>query len=178
MPEPVKTGGLKLKKAYYDSQAQQEPAPDVNGAASPSTVASLTPFHRKQDNSHKIRQNLLTAASWVIFIALGGALAYFRFVAPCPWLTPEEYKQYGLMAIAVIYVISILFALKDSMFAGLMAIVVPFYPIYYLLNACSAVLFRAVGAAFLAAFGYDALVLIQKYATIAYDKISYWIQNV
>lgn len=178
MPEPLKTGGLKLKKTYYDTQEQQEAPPVIEGTASPSTVAALTPFERKQDKSHQLRQNLLIAASWIIFLALGGALAYFRFVAPCPWLTPDEYKQYGLIAIAVIYVITIMIALKDNMFAGLMAIIVPFYPIYYLFSGCSAVLFRAFGAAFLAAFGYDALVLIQKYATLAYDKISYWIQNV
>jgi hypothetical protein len=178
MPENIKPSGLKLKKNYYETQAPAESQAGVDGVASPSTVASIMPFHRKQDTSQKRWQNIRFVIGWMLFLILGGALVYFRFFASVPGLAPEQYRQYGMIAVGVLYVFSIFLALKDNMFAGLMAIVIPFYPIYYLFTGCGSVFFRAVGAALLAAFGYDCLILIQAAALQAYDKITYWMQNV
>ena len=179
MSENNKPGKLKLKKNYFEKPAQDESIVSANeGEDSSTTPATPFTFQRKHDKSNSFRQNMRFVAGWLLFIILGGALTYFRFFSNIPGLAPDLYKQYGLIAIGVIYVISIFLALRDNMFAGLLAIVVPFYPIYYIFSWCGSVLFRAVCAALLVAFGYDFLLLVQSFALIIFDKVSYWIQNV
>ena len=169
MPEnEIKNSGLKLKKNYYEQLTSTEPD------------ASLPPttFHRKRDTSRVFRQNIRIAAGWLLFMVFGGGLVYFRFFSNIPGLSPDLLIQYGMIAVGITYLIAIFLALKDNMFDGLLAIVVPFYPFYYLFTGCSSVFFRAVTAALLAAFGFDCLLLIQDIALKVYEKISYWIQNV
>ena len=172
MPEnAIKNGGLKLKKNYYETTApgaESEPA----GSAPP------TPFHRKHDTSERLWQNIHIAVAWLLFLILGGGLVYFRFISNLPWLTPNLYKQYGMMAVGIIYIVSIFFALKDNMFDGLLAIIVPFYPFYYLFTGCSSLFFRAIAAALLAAFGYDCLLMVQSLSLKVFDKASCWIEHV
>jgi hypothetical protein len=171
MPEnDIQHGGLKLKKSYYAApEVPAEPPPDADSAP--------TPFHRKPPSSAARRQNILVLASWLFCIALGAALIYLRFFAVLPDPVPELLKRCGLIAIAIIYGISIVLAIRDNMFDGLLAIVAPFYPFYYLYLNSGSIFLRAVATALLAAFGYDCALLVQKYGMKFCDEIIYWINH-
>ena len=180
MPEnDIKRDGLKLKKNYYEPLTEVEP--DVSGKQADSESDSSlppTPFHRKRDTSHILRQNFRFAAGWLLFIVFGGGLVYLRFFSNIPGLAPDSLKQYGMIAVGITYLVSIFLALKDNMFDGLLAIIVPFYPFYYIFSGCGSVFFRAIAAALLAAFGFDCLLLIQNIALKFFDRVSYWMQTV
>jgi len=180
MPEnDIKHNGLKLKKNYYDPLPQAEPNVRENETESESTTAlPPTPFHRRRDTSRIIRQNIRFAAGWLLFMVFGGGLIYLRFFSNIPGLAPDLLKQYGMIAVGITYLVSIFLALKDNMFDGLLAIVVPFYPFYYLFSGCGSVFFRAIAAALLAAFGFDCLLLVQNISLKVFEKVSYWIQTV
>ena len=83
-----------------------------------------------------------------------------------------------MIAVGITYFVSIFLALKDNMFDGLLAIIVPFYPFYYIFFGCGSALFRAIAAALLAAFGFDCLLLAQNIALKVFERVSYWIQTV
>lgn len=180
MPEnDIQRGGLKLKKTYYETPSAPEPAaPEIPVDPATRTDGSPTPFHRKRDSSAKKKQNILILAGWVLCIVAGAALVYLRFFADLPAPVPESLKFYGMIAIGLVYLLSIALALKDNMFDGLLAIVVPLYPLYYLYATSGSIFLRAIATALLAAFGYDCALLIQIYALKVINGISYWISNV
>lgn len=180
MPEnDIKHNGLKLKKNYYEPQAEAERNIGKNQAEfeSPAALPS-TRFVHKGDSSSRLRQNIRFMAGWLFFLLLGGGLLYIRFFSGLPGLAPDLLKRYGIIAVGVTYLVSVFLAIKDNMFDGLLAIVVPFYPFYYIFSKCGSVFLRALTAALLAAFGFDCLLLLQNIALKLFDKISYWIQNV
>lgn len=171
----IKRDGLKLKKNYYEPLTQAEP--DIAGSGSESSLPPTT-FHGKHVTSQILRQNIRFAAGWLLFMVFGGGLVYLRFFSNIPGLAPDSLKQYGMIAVGITYLVSIFLALKDNMFDGLLAIIVPFYPFYYIFVGCSSAFFRAIAAALLAAFGFDCLLLIQNIALKVFDRVSYWIQTV
>ncbi|MDO9541729.1 MAG: hypothetical protein Q7J98_05345 [Kiritimatiellia bacterium] len=178
MPEnDIKHNGLKLKKNYYESQVEDNIV--ENQAESESSSASQpTSFFHKRDSSRRLWQNIRLAGGWLFFIVLGGGLIYIRFFSGLPGVAPDLLKQYGMIAVGIMYLVSIFFAIKDNMFDGLIAIVVPFYPFYYLFFICGSIFLRAFTAVLLVAFGFDCLVLLQSIALKLMDRVSSWIQHV
>ena len=175
----IKNSGLKLKKNYYEPLTPT--TPDTSGKqadSGPDSSSSPTPFHQRRDTSRILWQNIRIAAGWLLFLVLGGGLVYFRFFSNIPGIAPDLLKQYGMIAVGITYLVAIIIALKDNMYDGLLAIVVPLFPFYYLFTGCSSLLFRAVAAALLAAFGFDCLLLIQSIALNVFDRVSHWIQTV
>jgi len=178
-PETGKHDGLKLKKNYYEPLIHAET--DISGKQTDSESDSSlppTPFHRKRDTSRILRQNIRFVTGWLLFIVFGSGLVYLRFFSHIPGLAPDLLKQFGMIAVGITYLVSIFLALKDNMFDGLLALVVPFYPFYYLFSGSGSAFFRAIAAALLAAFGFDCLLLIQSIALNVFDRVSHWIQTV
>ena len=177
-----KPDGLKLKlRAPPRSREQAIPAnaPASNGNAPvlPSLVARRSAnlardIHRGQAHA------LITWLSWLFFLALAGGLAYIRFYGGWPGVPLETLKWYGLLAMAAAYLFVIGLALRDNMFDGLLAIVVPLYPFYYLFFNSSALFMRALVGALLVAFGYDTLLFLQGWSIGAIDAVKLWIQRV
>lgn len=178
-PEVGKPNGLKLKKNYYEPQAKVEHNIGKNQAESefPAALPPGSFFHRR-DSSRRLRQNILFMAGWLFFIVLGGGLLYIRFLSGLPGLAPDLLKQYGMIAVGLAYLASIFLAIRDNMFDGLLAIVVPFYPFYYLFFKNGSVFFCALAAALLAAFGFDCLLFLQNISLKLMDRVAYWIQHV
>lgn len=176
-PAADKHNELKLKKNYYEPQAEVEHNIGENQAESPGTLPP-TPFFRQRDLSQKLRQNIRFAASCIFFIVLGSGLIYIRFFASLPGLAPDLLKQYGMIAVGIVYFVSIFVAIKDNMFDGLLAIVVPFYPFYYLFFICGSFFLRALTAVLLVAFGFDCLMFLQNIALKFMDWVSFWTQHV
>jgi len=173
----IHDGKLRLKKNYYETPAEPEtPEKKIKPAENENPAAP--PLHRRRDSSAKKRQSILILAGWLFCIALGAGLIYLRFFAVLPGPDHELLKRYGMIAVGIAYGLSIALAINDNMFDGLLAIVVPFYPLYYLFVISGSILLRAIAAALLAAFGYDCALLLQKYSLKAFDGISYWIQHV
>lgn len=180
MPEnDIKRSGLKLKKNYYEAQAQDNIGENRPGSETePSSVSLPTPLFQKRDSSRTRWHNLRLAASWLFFIALGGSLIYVRFFSDLPGVSPDLLKQYGMIAVGAAYLVSIFLAIKDNMFDGLLAIVVPFYPFYYLFFTCGSIFLRVLTAALLVAFGFDCLLLLQNIALKMMDRTSYLIRHI
>lgn len=180
MPESdIKRNGLKLKKNYYESQAEDNIGENqAESELESSSASQSTSFFHKRDSSRKSWQNIRLMAGWLFFIVLGGGLIYIRFFPGLPWIAPDLLKQYGMIAVGVAYLVSIFLAVKDNMFDGLLAIVVPFYPLYYLFFICGSIFLRAFTAVLLVAFGFDCLLLLQNIGLKLMDRVSYWIQHV
>ncbi|NLE66935.1 MAG: hypothetical protein GX608_05870 [Lentisphaerae bacterium] len=154
----------------------------AHGGTSPAQLKSRTALRRMKHERRRQKLSSLTlAVSWAIFLLLGGGLAYFRFVyapASIPEAQFNDIKRIAVYAIAACYCITILMAFKDDIFQGLLSLVVPLYPFYYLLSETSSTYFRAATAALLVGFGFDFGLAIQKTALAFFDFVNRWINTV
>ena len=174
--------GLELKRRDLPRAREQAVSANVPESADnipglPSLIARRS-ASMTRDN-HRVKANLLKVClSTLIFLVLAGGLAYIRFYGGWPGMPLETLKWYGMLAIAAAYLFVIGLALRDNMFDGLLAIVVPLYPFYYLFFSSSALFTRALVGALLVVFGYDALLYLQGWAAGVIDAVNYWIRNV
>lgn len=171
----IQSKGLKLKKNYYAPAPETET--DLLEKQAKLQASSGKPLRRGRDFS-KIGRYLLNTLGALVLMGLTAGLLYARFISCPPWLAPDLLKKYGMIAVGVVYFVAITLALKDNMFDGLLAIIIPFYPFYYLFFVAGSILLRALGAMLLVVFGWDCLLLLQKMSLQIFDRISYWINNV
>ncbi len=169
--------GLVLKR-------RDPPCPLVPAASEQALGSAVLPdlvARRSAQNardSHAVQASALRVwLNTLVFLALAGFLAYYRFCGGWPGMPLEALKLYGLLAIAAAYLFIIGLALRDNMFDGLLAIVVPLYPFYYLFFASSALFARALVGALLVVFGYDSLLYLQTWAIGWGDAVKLWIQH-
>ena len=174
--------GLELKRRDLPRAREQAVSANVPGSADNipglSSLVARRSASMTRDN-HRGKANLLKVwLSALIFLVLAAGLAYIRFYGGWPGMPLETLKWYGMLAIAAAYLFVIGLALRDNMFDGLLAIVVPLYPFYYLFFSSSALFTRALVGALLVVFGYDALLYFQGWAAGVIDAVNYWIRNV
>lgn len=175
----VRPAGPKLRL-----QSAAAPAPAAPVAAAPSDTLNTisrqpaASLLSQQDARRIRRQRLRIVASWLLFILLTAGLYFLRYLPGWPDLPLDTLKLYGRIAIGAAYLIIIILALRDNMVNGLLALLVPFYPFYYLYFFSSALWLRAAVGSLLVIFGFDTLIWLQAVLTAVYDRIQYWIKNV
>ena len=174
--------GLELKRR--DLPRAREQAVSANVPESADNIPGLSSLVARRSasmtrNNHWGKANLLKVClSTLIFLVLAGGLAYIRFYGGWPGMPLETLKWYGILAIAAAYLFVIGLALRDNMFDGLLAIVVPLYPFYYLYFSSGALFMRALVGALLVVFGYDTLLYLQGWAAVVVDAVNHWIKHV
>lgn len=175
-----RSGGLRLRKAEPPQPSREKPD---GGAREKQAATVITASIRRDGADNDVittpgktgRATMI--ASWLVFLILAGVLSYFRYVGSFAGIPREAFIRYGVMGVAVCYVAIIIAALRDNMFDGLLCVIVPLYPFYYILVVSNLVYFRAVAAAMLIAFGYDVAMLLQDVWNKVFDGVSRWIQN-
>jgi DNA-directed RNA polymerase subunit RPC12/RpoP len=168
---PVEPENLKGEKIVNQLLKEDDAATLLNAA----TLPEKSVF-RKQERKQLRKHKSFIYIMWLLFLILAGLGVYNRFYSLIiPNITPDQFKEYGLISIGGLYLICVAVAIKDNMFDGLLSIVVPFYCFYYLFDKSSSAFLRAITAAFLITFGFDLALLIQQQALLLFDNISHWI---
>lgn len=176
--------GVRLKnrqKRATVSAAIIQPGRGVaRGGISPVQIKGRT-ARARMAREHR-RQNMTTltlVGSWAMFLLLGSGLAYFRFVYAPVNIAPAlfaDIRNFAVLAIVICYIITVLMALKDDVFQGLLSLAIPMYPFYYLFAESATVFFRSAVAALLAGFGYDFCISMRDVAVHVFDFVNRWIQ--
>ena len=115
--------------------------------------------------------------AWIVFVVLGGAMWYLRYQ---PFLKPDQLemmKTYGPFAVIGLHVVITLTAFQDSVFQGILCMLVPFYSLYYVFLVTDAFYLRAVGAALLIGVGVDSALFFQGLANEWIARASDWIAS-
>lgn len=182
MALPERKPGLQLKRREPPHTREQVVHVDTPGSAD--NVSALPELVARRSaglarDTHRVQAHTLRIwLSALLFLVLAGGGVYIRFYGGWPGLPLETLKCYGMLAVAAAYLFVIGLALRDNMFDGLLAIVVPLYPFYYLFFSSGAVFTRAVVGALLVAFGYDTLLYLQGWANVVIDAVRLWISSV
>ena len=182
MALPERKPGLVLKRCDPPRPREQAILANAPGSAdNVPSVPSLVTWRSASmaRDTHRIQANVLRVwLSALVFLVLAGGLAYIRFYGGWPGMPLETLKWYGMLAIAAAYLFVIGLALRDNMFDGLLSIVVPLYPFYYLFLSSSALFTRALVGALLVVFGYDTLLYLQGWAAEVVNTVNHWIKPI
>lgn len=115
--------------------------------------------------------------AWLLFLALGGGMWYLRYraVLPVPydtWLT-----QYAPHAVVALHVMIVLLAFRDTVFQGILSLIIPFYSFFYLFLVSDAFYLRALTAGLLIGIGADAAIFFQRKAETTITVVNAWIAS-
>lgn len=140
-------------------QASQDALKEINAQAG----------QRKGVNHHLI--------SWIIFIVLAGSMAYLRYGGGYLG-TPEGMSmtiQYGPYVVGIFHLFIVLKAFKDSVFQGILCLLVPFYSFYYIFGVSDDFYSRAIIGGVLVGIGQESFLEINRQAQEYISVINRWI---
>ena len=121
-----------------------------------------------------VRSNV---GAWLLFLALGGALGFLRY---SKYLQPQHLEmivKYGPYAVILLHIAVTLTAFQDTVFQGILCILIPFYSLYYLFLVTDAFYLRAAGAGLLVGVGVDSAIFFQLHAQELIAKGNAWIAS-
>jgi hypothetical protein len=142
----------------------------------PTDAAPLWPGrHRpRQQGRAKVRHHIY---AWLVFFVLGGAATYLRYGGGLPPAYLGQLQRYAAVGLIACHLIVMIKAFEDSVYQGILCLLVPFYTLYYVFAVTDAVYLRAVMGAVLIAVGQDGFMSIQERAFAFSEKIRAWIAS-
>lgn len=161
------------KRAAGDRQpaplVDRPPSETVNAAAVPAGSKPLLP-KRKGANMHMV-------AAWAIFAVLAlatGLLRYGNLLSPAQL---DLFARISPFVFIFFHLLIVVKAFEDSVFNGILCLIVPFYSLYYLFMTCDSFYLRAVVAGTLVGIGQDSAAAILAFTGEIFSKINHFIQS-
>ncbi len=114
------------------------------------------------DLSKDKKRSFHCAGSWVVFILLGAATGFLRYGDFLPNDRLAQMQEYGPYAILLFQVVIILRAFKDSVFQGILCLLIPFYSVYYIFLVSDDFYLRAILGGMLVGTGQDTAVFLNE----------------
>jgi len=115
--------------------------------------------------------------SWLLFLLLGGFMYYWRYQVGLSDSQIEQVRFFGPIIVLAFQVLISVRAFADSVFQGILCLIVPFYSLYYLLMVCDSYLLRAVVVAVLIGIGQDSAQVIGEQSKKTYAAVMGWIRS-
>ena len=184
-PPAVSAGGLRMAAP---PEPPPEPIPEKKGKSkrhqatvnSPSSdVSQFLPSTKRQQRRHRHRiSGDLNILPWSLFVALTLALMWLRWWPGILSVSSVDFlSTCGVWILIGLQVAVVLRAFNDDAFHGVMCAIIPGYSIYYLFVCEDQFYLRAIAAAILITFGWDASVATHKLWQETYDSVSWWLRD-
>ncbi len=108
-----------------------------------------------EDLSKDKKRSFHCAGSWILFILLGVTTGFLRYGGFLPEDNVTQIQEYGPFVILFFHVVILLKAFKDSVFQGILCLLIPFYSVYYIFLVSDAFYMRAILGGLLVGTGQD-----------------------
>lgn len=118
-----------------------------------------------------------STASWFVFIILAGIMGYLRYGGCLRSAHLSLFGEWGPFVIVAIHVVLVLRAFKDSVFQGILCILIPLYSFYYLFIVSDEFYLRAVVAGILVGVGQDSAPVFQQIFSDTTMHVQRWIAS-
>lgn len=115
--------------------------------------------------------------SWLIFVVLGGLMWGLRYGGLLEGHHLALLKEYGPYAVLVLHVVLILMAFQDTVFQGILTLLIPLYSFYWLFAVSDAFLMRALVAALFIGIGQDSAAFYQTRFNEIATAVRTWIES-
>ena len=129
-----------------------------------------------QRQSHRMYSGL-TWKAWLVFIVIGGIAGGLRYSGLVPPSILAQAVIYEVLVVVVLHIFVVLKAFQDSVFQGVLCVLLPPYSIYYLFSAADTFFLRAVVAGLLIGIGQDSGTLFHGWSITAIDSVNAWISS-
>lgn len=125
------------------------------------------------------KQPLIThhVLSWVLFVILGTAMGFMRYGNVLSAGDFATMQQNGVYVLIAFYILIILRAFKDTIFQGILCVLIPGYGFFYLFFVSDDFYGRAVVMALLIGLGQDAALIAKGWALEFYMKANDFISS-
>ncbi|MCE9614937.1 MAG: hypothetical protein K8T26_11710 [Lentisphaerae bacterium] len=101
--------------------------------------------------------------SWVVFVLVAGLMWYLRYGGGLHGKNLDLLIAYGPYSLLVLHVTLLLMAFQESVYQGILCLLVPLYSFYWLFMLTDAFLLRAVAAGLLVGIGQDSMAFYQDW---------------
>jgi len=156
-------------------RVEPKPAePEGDEAESESEWSKLADKQPRQKSKRRVRSHSI---GWALFLVIGGIMWYLRYGPTAPPLFAVLSAQYGFFFVIAVHVLIILKAFKDSIFSGILCLLIPFYSFYYLFVISDDFLLRSVVAGLLVGIGQDSLQSMQAELSSTVMTVTNWIRS-
>ena len=118
--------------------------------------------------------------AWIaaaIFVLFGGAMWYLRYRAALPARYLNFSVEYAWLVVIGIHVAIVLRAMAESIFQGILCLLIPGYSLYYLFAVTDAFYMRAIVAGVLVGIGQDAVLRMNEHAIHVTSLVHSWIAH-
>jgi len=116
-------------------------------------------------------------ASWAIFVVLAGIMGFMRYGGGISADHIELIKQFGPVVVIAIHILIILKAFKDSVFQGILCLLIPLYSLYYLFLVSDDFYLRAIIGGVLIGIGQDSFGVLNDNIIAGFRAMDAWIQS-
>jgi len=177
VPETVKPKPKPLpRRADEETEPEPEPKPGkrVKPAAQRGNVRRQQ-AKRYSTGSVNVSQNATLA--WIIFVILGGGMGYLRYGGSSAGLVLGYSGEYAAVIMLGFHCLIVIKAFAESVFQGVLCLLVPFYSLYYIFMVADDFLMRAVFGGLLVGLGQDWAEVVQGHLATTVHAISDWFES-
>ncbi len=115
--------------------------------------------------------------SWLLFVVIAAIMASIRFLGLLPESLLFMLQTYAPYAALLIHIIIVLTAFKDTVFQGILCLLIPGYSVFYLFLVSDNFWMRAGFGGLLVGIGLDSAIFYRDLATKVYHAISDYIAS-
>jgi hypothetical protein len=161
---------LRLRRDPSDQES------DEQRAITPGYLASLKPpKKRKANRLHSGTTQYLF--SWMLFLVLAAAMGYARYGNRLPLHHVKMMAQFAPIIVAAFYILTVLKAFQDTVYQGILCLLLPPYAVIYLLMISDDFFARAVFAGLMAGLAEDAGRFFYEHGVSIAASINAWIAS-
>lgn len=184
VPETVVSDQPKLRLTLKKEPAPPPPSPAPEKgrkrakADAARDVRNYMPKGGKARRARRVSTFEVAVLPWLVFVVLAVLLTWFRFAPPDllnQYVAPDLFVTCGIWALLFLHLSVVCLGFSDDAFQGLLCLIIPGYTLYYLFVQSDQMHLRAVVAALLLAFGWDAMIASKNLWNEIYINVSSWI---
>ena len=158
--------GLKRKRDTSTGEA---------GESAPGFLQTMKPPERRKAKSEwRASQHIV---AWLLFILIGCAAGFARYGNYVDKDILGVVAQYAPLVVIAFHVLTVLKAFQDSVFQGILCLLVPFYSLFYLFVMSDDFYLRGVFAGLLVGIAQDSYFFFQAQASNIYNSVTAWIAS-
>lgn len=113
--------------------------------------------------------------AWVVFVVFGGAMAYLRYGGGLSEEQIETAVPYAAITLLGLHLIVILKAFEDSVYQGILCLLIPMYSLYYMTCVSDAVYLKAVLGSAMVGVAQDGIFVLQTEFFTVCEAVRNWI---
>jgi hypothetical protein len=115
--------------------------------------------------------------SWVVFLVLGAGMWFLRYGGGLEGANLKLFITYAPYVLLAIHVILVLLAFQDTVYQGILCLLIPVYTFYWLFIVVDFFFLRAVIAGLLVGIGQDSIAFYQALLLSTADTVKTWIES-